>query len=310
MGNAFYLRTRILGAAAALAAGAVFATAAQAITIYAPDNLGPTNAGTTGDRIIRFDSSNPSGTVVTLGPTGVLNEGMAGMDFAGNGQLYSASGFNTSGGAFAGSKLYRVNTTNGAATLVGSMGLPTGDNVTDLSWNRVTQQMLALTYNGSISNLYNVNLNTGASSLIGQITGVPGSLDIGLASNSAGVNYVHDLVNDRMYVLAGTAATPLPSPTGVDSNFSQGMVINWQGNNEWFLGAIGSSPAFFSQIMLVNNATGAATTVPGGTWPIHAANGLPEYETGDLAIPVVPEPATAGFLAAGALAMFVRRRRA
>jgi hypothetical protein len=296
-----------------MAASAILASAAQAITIYAPDNLGTTNAGTVGDRIIRFDSSNPAGTVVTIGSTGQANEGMAGMDFAGNGNLYAASGFNSSGGSFAGSKLYRVSTTNGAATLVGSMNLPTGDNVTDLSWNPVTQQMLALTYNGSISNLYNVSLTTGAGSLIGQITGVPGSLDIGLASNSAGVNYVHDLVNDRMYVLAGLAATPLPSPVGVDSNFSQGMTINWSGGNEWFLGAIGSSPAFFSSVLQINNVTGAGTVVPGGNWPIHAANGLPEYETGDLAIPgsgIVPEPATAGFLAAGALAMLVRRRRA
>jgi hypothetical protein len=310
MGNASLLRTRtIVGAAVAIAAGAVFATSAQAITIYSYDNLGPANVGSNGDRLIRFDSGSPNTTVVTVGASNVTNRGMSGLDFAGNGVLYSASGFNSDGTAFGGSQLFTVNTATGAATLVGNMNLPAGYAATDLSWNPVTNQMLMIAANGTANpgQLYTVNLGNGAATLVGNITGVQGSLDIGLASNSAGVNYIHDLVTDRMYSLAGTVATPLPSPIGVDTNFSQGMVINHRGNNEWFLGALTSS--LISQVMLVNNATGAAATVPNGVWPTHAANGLPEYETGDLAIPI-PEPTGGLLFAAGGLAMALKRRRA
>ena len=108
--------------------------------------------------------------------------------------------------------------------------------------------------------------------------------------------------------MAGLAATPMPGTIGVDTNFSQGMAINWSGGNQWFLGAIGSSPSFFSQIRQVDNTTGASTLV--ASWPIHAANGLPEYELGDLAMPSVPEPTGAMLFAAGGLAMAIKRRRA
>jgi hypothetical protein len=308
------MSTRSIIAAAALAAGALLASQANAVTIWAPDNLGTTNTGSVGDRIIRFDSSNPAGTVVTVGATGVANEGLSGMDFDSTGTLYAASGFNSTGGTFAGSKLYRINTTTGAATLVGAMGLPTGDAVTDLSWNPVTNTMQAISYNGSVNNFYTVNRTTGAATLVGTVTGGgAGALDIGLATNHLGVNYIHDLVADRMYVLAGTVAAALPNTTGIDSNFSQGMTMNWSGaggdtQDRWYLGALTSS--LVGEVMTVNNTTGSATVIsPGGVWPTHS-NGLPEYETGDLAIaPGVPEPATAGLLALGALAM-IRRRRA
>jgi len=311
MGNASLLRTRtLLGAAVALAAGAMFAGSANAITIYGVDNLGTTNVGSVGDRVLRFDSANPTGTVVTVGSTGIANRGMSGLDFAGNGVLYSASGFNLDGTAFGGSQLFTINPNTGAGALVGNMNLPTGYSATDLSWNPVTNQMQMIAANGTANpaQLYTVNLASGAATLVGNITGLSGSLDIGLATNSAGVNYVHDIVTDRMYVLAGLAATPMPGTIGVDTNFSQGMAINWSGGNQWFLGAIGSSPSFFSQIRQVDNTTGASTLV--ASWPIHAANGLPEYELGDLAMPSVPEPTGAMLFAAGGLAMAIKRRRA
>jgi hypothetical protein len=309
MENATSMRRITLAAAAALG-GVLCASSAQAITIYAADNLGTTNVGSIGDRIIRFDSANPAGTVVTVGSTGVANRGFSGLDFAGNGNLYGGTGFNSDGSAFAGSQLYQINPNTGAGVLVGSMNLPQGVACTDMSWNPVTQQMLMIGNQGTATNnLYTINLGTGAATLVGAISGITGGLDIGLASNSAGVNYVHDIVGDRMYVLAGLVATPLPSPIGVDTNFSQGMVINHQGANEWFLGAIGSSPTLFSQVMQINNATGAGTTVPNGAWPLHS-NGLPEYETGDLAIPVVPEPTGAMLFVAGGLAAALKRRRA
>jgi len=298
------------GLASIVSGAALFtcASMASAITIWAPDNLGTTNVGSVGDRVIRFDSANPNGTVVTVGSTGVANVGMAGMDFAANGNLYAASGF---GSGFAGTRLYSVSTANGAATVIGTgAGILAGDAATDLSWNPVLGQMQMITYNGTVNNLYTLNLTTGAGTLIGTITGAAGGLDIGLATSSAGVNYLHDIVTDRMYTLAGLVATPMASTLGFDTNFSQGMTINWSGANEWFLGAFNNT-TFQSQVYTVNIATGAPTLV--STWPVHAANGLPEYETGDLAIAptggITPEPASLGLLGLGLGAMVTRRRR-
>jgi hypothetical protein len=287
------------------AATLVIATQASAITIYAPDNLGTTNVGSVGDRIIRFDSANPLGTVVTLGSAGAAaaNRGLSGMDFSGSNVLYAVSGFNSDGSAFAGSQLFTINTTNGAATLVGNTGLTAANALTDLSWNPVTGQMQAIAGNG---NFYTLNLTNGAATFVGTVTGITGGLDIGLSTNSLGVNHVHDLVSDRMYTLAGLVATPMSATIGIDTNFSQGMTMNWAGNNEWFLGSISNNPVFASQVRLMNNATGGTTSVL-GTWPNNGVSGLPQYETGDLAIPV-PEP-TSLALVGGAVLGLLRRRR-
>jgi hypothetical protein len=182
----------------------MFAGSANAITIYGVDNLGTTNVGSVGDRVLRFDSANPTGTVVTVGSTGIANRGMSGLDFAGNGVLYSASGFNSDGTAFGGSQLFTINPNTGAGALVGNMNLPTGYSATDLSWNPVTNQMQMIAANGTANpaQLYTVNLASGAATLVGNITGLSGSLDIGLATNSAGVNYVHDIVTGS-HVRAG-----------------------------------------------------------------------------------------------------------
>jgi len=302
--------SRIL-AAAAIATGAIalMPSTASAIPIFAYDNLGTTNTGSNGDRFIRFDSASPSTTVVTLGSSLVTNRGMSGLDFAGNGDLFSVSGFNSDGTAFGGTQLFRVNPVNGNATLVGNVPLPAGYSATDLSWNPATNQMQMIAAAGTANpnNLYTLNLATGAPTLVGAITGMPGALDVGLATNSAGQNFLHDIVSDRMWSLAGTAATQMAAVIGADTNFSQGMTINWSGANEWFLGAIGSTPGFFSRVYSINNATGAGTVVPNGNWPTNP-NGLPEYETGDLAIAPIPEPGTIA-LAGGLLASLAMRRR-
>src|SRR5215213_8752850 len=158
-------------AAAAIAAGAMLVAtqAASAIQIFAFDNLGTTNAGTVGDRFIRFDSASPSTTVVSLGSSLVTNRGMTGLDFAGNGDLFSASGFNSDGTAFGGSQLFKVNPANGNASLVGNMSLPTGYAATDLSWNPVLGQMMMVAANGTANppQLYTVNLGSGAATLVG-----------------------------------------------------------------------------------------------------------------------------------------------
>jgi hypothetical protein len=297
---------KVAGSALVLAASCM----SFGVQIWATDNLGTTNSGSVGDRVIRFDSANPVGTVTTLGSTGIANRGFVGLDFTAAGTLYGVTGFNSDGTAFGGSELYSFNSTTGAATLVGSLGLAAGNAATDMSWNPATGQMQVLTSAGSAGaqSLFTVNLSTGAATLVGAITGLPATrLLIGLSTNAAGVNFVHDIVADQMHQLSGLVATAMSSTVGADNNFSQGMTIDWSGNGNWYLGSIGATPSFFSDVRLMNNATGGTSSVL-GTWPLHT-NGLPQYETGDLAINPVPEPATIAVLSLGAMALLRKRRR-
>lgn len=307
MGKTYSVRGLSACALAACGIG-MLATEASAVQIFAYDNLGPNNVpGSVGDRLIRFDSANPLGTVVNIGQSGVASLGMTGQDFAANNVLYSVTGFGT---GFAGSSLYTVNTATGAATLVGPTGLLSTNGISDLSWNPVTGQMQAISNAGAgVAQLHTINLATGQATLVGPITGLPaGNLEIGMATNSAGVNFLHNIADDRMYQLAGLVATPMTATIGIDTNFSQGMTINWGGANEWFLGSISNTPVFASQVRLMNNATGGTTSVL-ATWPNNGTGGLPQYETGDLAIPI-PEPASLGLMAVAGLALAARRRTA
>jgi hypothetical protein len=98
-----------------------------------------------------------------------------------------------------------------------------------------------------------------------------------------------------MYRLDGLTAVPMSNTIGVDTYYSQRMVMNWRGNDEWYLAALGPTPQFpfpptFSDIREMNGTTGGTLSVL-GTWPRHPGSDLPEYEPGDLAI--LPEPAAA-----------------
>jgi hypothetical protein len=128
--------------------------AAHAAPIYAFDNLSQAHHNTNGDRLIRFDSANPLGTMTLIGASGVPGQGFSGLDFGGDGVLYGATGFGSNSGAFAGSKLYSISPTTGAATLVGDLVTPINEAVTDLSWNPAKQIMQMITYDGASHTLY------------------------------------------------------------------------------------------------------------------------------------------------------------
>jgi len=265
---------------------------AGATTIWATDNLGPTNGGTVGDRIIKFDSATPA-TVTVVGQTNISGTLMGGLDFASNGTLYAYGQTGSVG-------LYTVNQTNGLATFVGSGGLQPSDSITDLSYDWTTQTMYGIgNYSTSVApNLYTINLNTGMATFLGALTGMGGTLNVGLATNTSGVNFVQDLVNNGFYKLTGLAGTFL-GPEGFDSNYSQGCTVD-QATNILYHGAFNAG-TFHTELWSVNQTTGVGTFLGqiGGMNP----NGLPEYETGDIAI--IPEPATLVLL--GALALLRRR---
>lgn len=200
------------------------------VEIFGINNL---PAGDTNELVV-FDSSNPAG-FATIGSTGVVG-GFTGLDFAGvNRALYGYVGFDGDLG------LYEINMNTGAATAVGSVG---GNNaaLSDLSWNPVANAMFGVDVGG---NLYEVDLNTGAQTNLGVIAGLPaGSLDVGLAHDSNGNLFVQDIGSDGIY--SGTqAGVSLLHDIPVDTNFSQGITIDWSRDDTGYLAAIGNNPAFF-----------------------------------------------------------------
>jgi Domain of unknown function (DUF4394) len=247
--------------------------AANAAEIYAVNNLGGTPAGSDGT-LIRFDSANPAAWV-TIGSLGQPTLGMGGLDFDGAGNLYCYASYLTAGGTASG--LYSVNTTTGAATLIGN----SGQSLQDLAWNPADNMMYGINSVTNVARLYRVNLTNGTTALVGTITGLPATnLEVGLACDSAGNFYVHDIASDRIFkgtALAMTSSILLTRNT----NFSQGMTIDWSRNDQGFHAAIGNTPAFFSHLYTFNTTLTAWTDL--GTFGIPDGT-FPTVEGGDLAI--------------------------
>lgn len=286
--------------AAALALSLFVAPFALAVDIYAPDNLGNINGGTVGDRLIKFDSLNPN-AVTVIGDMGVAGTLFTGMDFSSNGTLYAYARDNTVGG------LFSVSTSTGATTFIGRGGIPGTHLVGDMAWDPVAQQMLLVSTNTiERCNLYTVSLSTGVATLLGQITNPSQTqfIDVGLAVDAQGNRYIHDVLSDQIFKLSGLVANPLPTPLGYNSNFSQGLTIDWSRDNQGYHGAFNQDTGR-SELYTWNIGTGAESFV-GNIGPIHQGGVISEYEPGDVAIPPVPEPASLLLLGLGAL---VLRRR-
>ena len=278
------------------------APTARASLIWAVDNLGTFNAGTVGNRIIRFDSATP-GTVTVVGDTGAGDILMTGLDFDSTGALYSYGwdSFGTQRG------LYSIDQSSGAATSIGDGGVLINYFIDDLSFDPSTNTMYALAnyfFNIRPCQLYTINMSTGFASLVGDIAGTNGASCIGLATNAAGVRFLHDIVSDRMFSLSGLTATPMSMPEGFDASFSQGMTID-RSSGVWYHGALNNTTQR-SELWTVNPVNGAGTLV-GNIDGINGGTGYTEYETGDIAI--FPEPAAGVLLLLVLAAMSQRPRR-
>jgi PEP-CTERM motif len=106
-------------------------------------------------------------------PTGIAD--LMGIAFAPNGTLYGVSWDTNS--------LYTLNTGTGAATLLGSLGMP--GEVMDLSWDYRNGTMYAIASEGPAGSLlFKVNLTTGAGT---RVTNIPGDdCLMGLINDTAG----------------------------------------------------------------------------------------------------------------------------
>jgi hypothetical protein len=278
------MRATLVSAILALLAAAP----AGAAVVYAPNGLPRPYPFTGPDELIMFDSSDPANFVV-IGSMNVPNIGFGGMDFDRDGNLWAyASFYKNTGGAASG--LYRVDLETGQATV---QGTPSTQPLEDLAFNPVDNSMYGIRTQNSVTRLYRVNLSTGATTLVGVFTGLPASQHaMSFAIDSAGNYFVHDINADKMYWGAGLALTELYT-LPQDTNYSQGMTIDWSNGDVGYHAAVGQGifPDYFSQVNTF--ATDGSGYVLG---PDFGPNeyfppdpfGYPLVEPGDLAI--VPTP--------------------
>jgi hypothetical protein len=286
-------RASILAAAAVLAVGTV---ASAQTTVYGINNLA--GGGTGPNSLVRFDPANPAG-FTTIGLTGVTG-GFTGLDFAGvGGGLFGWLGFGGDAG------LHSIDPTTGAATRITAVGQGTTD-IQDMSWDPRNNRMVGIRSGAAGQSLVEINLANGTTTSLGALTGLPtGALNVGLAHDSQGNVYVHDIVSDVIYRgAAGGLSLSSFINTGINANFSQGMTIDWSRNDQGYHAAIGNSPAFFSSLYTFDTAGNysfAGNFSPAGTFPT--------FEGGDLAVAPIPTPASLALLGLSGL-IAGRRRRA
>lgn len=275
------------------------ASIASAAIIYAPNAVSRPYPFTGPDELVCFDSANPAAFTI-IGSLNVPQIGFGGMEFDGDGNLWAYASYNkVTGGAASG--LYRVNLTTGAATL---QGTPSNQSLDDLAYNPVDRQMYGIRSQTSATRLYRINLTTGATTLVGTFTGLPAvQRAVGLAIDSTGHFYVHDVGVDKIYKGAGLALTELYS-LPQDTGYSQGLAVDWSRDNLGYHGAVGQGefPDYFSQVNTFAGDGSAYTLGPTfGPNEYYDGYGFPLVQPGDLAIQPVPEPLSLLLLAVGAL---------
>ncbi len=248
---------------------------------YAPNSLYSTLPNQ--DDLIVFDVDDPAGYTV-IGPMGHDNIGFGGLEFDADGNLWAwASFYRSTGGAASG--LYSVDVNTGLATPVGN----SPQSLEDLAYNPVDGRMYGVRTQGTTTRLYTVNLTTGVASLVGTVTSNPPiQRAMGLAIDSQGAFYIHDMSLDAIFKGTGLAFELLHS-IPQDTNYSQGMTIDWSRDDTGYHAAVGQGeyPNYFSQLNTFTT-DGSAYTLGDPFGPlIDGGDGFfyPPVECGDVAIP-------------------------
>ena len=189
----------LLGLSVAVAhADIMYQTGADGSVLYKTDTTNGSSiaVGSLGYTAVYGDAFSPGGTLFAMvnsytpstlatvnlatgaatpvgAPTGIAD--LMAIDFTPDGTLYGA--------AWSNNGLYTLNTSTGAATFVGLLGL--GGAVMDLAWDPLNSTMYGISSSGpSGSLLYSVNLGTGAGTLVTNISG--DACLMGLAIDSGG----------------------------------------------------------------------------------------------------------------------------
>jgi hypothetical protein len=205
--------------------------------------------GTSTEYYASFDLGVPE-EVSYFNPTGGF---IPGGDFAGQGDqaFYYAVDADYN-------QLFTVDTTSGAANMVGPMTTAYGENWSGMAGDPVTGNMYASATNISNSYLYTVNLGTGAATLVGEITGAPGI--IAIAVDDVGQMYGLDIVNDVLLSIdKNTGAGTVIGSIGFNANYSQGM--EYDSNSGLLYLAAYNSTAGQGELRIADPSTGSSTLV-------------------------------------------------
>jgi hypothetical protein len=163
------------------------------------------------------------------------------------------------------SNLVTVDTSTGAATVVGTVTGQAGHTWTGMTWDAANNTMYASSTNGATSALYTVDLSTPSVSLVGTTTAAALLIDIAVHP-ATGQMYGHDL-SDQIFLIDKTNATVTAlGSTGFDANFAQGMDFNPE-TGELYLAAYnnGNSSGELRLVNLTNGSTSLIGPIGVGT---------------------------------------------
>jgi hypothetical protein len=144
------------------------------------------------------------------------------MTRGGDGNYYITTVYSATGPILP--KLYQLNTTTGAVTLLGDITGMGTDSPNGISYNPNNSTY----YLASSLSLYSLNLGTRVATSIG-LFGITGGLIVDICFNFTGTCYGVDLGTDNAYTInISTGAATLLGPLGFDANFGQGMGYDFE----------------------------------------------------------------------------------
>lgn len=225
----------------------------------------------TTDQLCRIDVNTLQGTVV--GPLGV-NWSFGGIGFAPNGTLY--------GWDSVPNRLYRINTSTGSATLIGT-GSAFGMDSFDI--NPVTGRAYGVA-GADLNSVQEINLTTGATTFIAYTnpsTGVPAS-----AFNATGTWFALNGGPTLSTINLNNGSVTTIGSTGLGGNITN-MGFNFADNQLYAMRVIDPNFPLFriDPSTAVSTFVGNVTGLPGG------AN--QQITAGTFQFVAVPEPTTIGF---------------
>lgn len=162
----------------------------------------------------------------------------------------------------AGETLGTVDLTTGAYTAAGALtGVPAGHTVTGMKFDPLdSDKAFVVTTSGTASELHRLDPVARTLTLVGPITGSALAIDLAIAND--GTIYVHDIGIDSILTAdRTTGAGTLVGPTGVNTNFAQGMDFDASTGTLYAWLYLGAGVNTLSTIDL---GTGAASLVVNG----------------------------------------------